>query len=66
MDQGLTIETMVLLAGFAVLVATAAWHRTRLDAEIETLPQALRDRLGWELPGDASLRRHRRCRLARL
>ncbi len=60
MDQGLSIETMVLLAGFAVLVASAAWHRTRLDAEIEALPQALRDRLGWELPGDASLRRHRR------
>jgi hypothetical protein len=60
MDQGLSIETMILLAGFAVLVALAAWHRTRLDAEIEALPQALRDRLGWALPGDASLRRQRR------
>ncbi len=60
MDQGLSVETMILLTGFAVLVVLAAWHRTRLDAEIEALPQALRDRLGWELPGDASLRRHRR------
>ena len=60
MDQGLTLETMVLLAGFAVLVASAAWHRTRLDAEIETLPSALRDRLGWEFSGATSLRRHRR------
>ena len=59
MDQGLSIETMALLAGFAVLVASAAWHRTRLDAEIAALPHALRDRLGWELPGDASLRRPR-------
>ena len=60
MDQGISIETMVLLIGFAVLVASAAWHRTRLDAEIEALPRALRDRLGWEPPGDASLKRRRR------
>ena len=60
MDQGLSIETMVLLAGFAVLVATAAWHRTRLDIEIEAMPQALRDRLGWGRAGDATVRQHRR------
>ena len=60
MDQGLSIETMILLAGFAVLVVLAAWHRTRLDVEIEALPQALRDRLGWGPPGDASVKQHRR------
>ncbi len=60
MVQGLTIETMVLLAGFAVLVATAAWHRTRLDIEIEAMPEELRERLGWEHRGDGSFKRHRR------
>ncbi len=60
MDQGLSIETMVLLAGFAVLVATAAWHRTRLDIEIEAMPEELRERLGWEHRGDGSFKRHRR------
>jgi hypothetical protein len=60
MDQGLTIETMVLLAGFAVLVASAAWHRVRLDIEIEAMPEELRERLGWEPHGDASFKRHRR------
>ncbi len=60
MDQGLTVETMVLLAGFAVLVATAAWHRTRLDIEIEAMPEELRERLGWEHRGDGSFKRHRR------
>ncbi len=47
MDQGLSIETMILLVGFAVQVATAAWHRVRLDIEIEALPRAARERLGW-------------------
>ena len=51
MDQGLSIETMVLLAGFAVLVASAAWHRTRLDAEIEAATHAPRDPPGRERPG---------------
>ncbi len=60
MDQGLSIETMVLLAGFAVLVASAAWHRVRLDIEIETLPEELRERLGWEHHGDGTFKRHRR------
>ncbi len=60
MDQGLTIETMVLLAGFAVLVASAAWHRTRLDIEIEAMPEELRDRLGWEPHGDGSFKQRRR------
>ena len=60
MDQGLSIETMILLAGFAVLVATAAWHRVRLDIEIEALPEELRERLGWKHRGDGSPKRHRR------
>jgi len=60
MDQGLTVETMILLAGFAVLVATAAWHRVRLDIEIEAMPEELRERLGWEPHGDGSFKRHRR------
>ena len=50
MDQGLSIETMVLLAGFAVLVASAAWHRTRLDAEIEALTQWIMENLGPDVP----------------
>ena len=37
MDQGTSVETMVLLAGFAVQVAMAAWHRVRLDIEIEAI-----------------------------
>ena len=60
MDQGLTIETMILLAGFAVQVATAAWHRVRLDIEIEALPKVQRERFGWEHHGDGSFKRHRR------
>ncbi len=59
MDRGLSIETMILLAGFAVLVVLAAWHRTRLDAEIEALPEGLRDRLGWDRGGDATVRQLR-------
>jgi hypothetical protein len=60
MGQGLSIETMVLLAGFAVQVATAAWHRVRLDIEIEAMPGEARERLGWEHHGDGSFKRHRR------
>lgn len=60
MDQGISIETMVLLAGFAAIIVSAAWHRTRLDTEILKLPQEVRDRLGWTPPADGSLTRHRR------
>ena len=60
MDQGISIETMILLAGFAAIVASAAWHRTRLDSEILELPQEVRDRLGWSHPDGSSYRRHRR------
>ncbi len=60
MDQGASIETMVLLAGFAVQVATAAWYRFRLDIEIEAMPRAPRERLGWEHHGDGTFKRHRR------
>jgi hypothetical protein len=59
-DQGLSIETMVLLAGFAVQVAAAAWHRLRLDIEIEAMAGGARERLGWEHHGDGSFKRHRR------
>ena len=60
MDRGLSIETMVLLAGFAVQIALAAWHRVRLDIEVEAIPEKLRERLGWEHHGDGSFKRHRR------
>ncbi len=60
MDQGLSIETMVLLAGFAVQVASAAWHRFRLDIEIEAMAPEARERLGWERRGEGSFKRHRR------
>ena len=60
MDQGVTIETMVLLAGFAVQVATAAWYRFRLDLEIEAMAPEARERLGWEHHGIGTFKRHRR------
>jgi hypothetical protein len=60
MDQGISTETMILLAGFAAIVASAAWNRVQLDAEILLLPQEIRDRLGWSHPGGASYKRHRR------
>ena len=60
MDQGISLETMVLLAGFAAIMASAAWHRTRLDSEILELPQEVRDRLGWSHTGGGSYKRHRR------
>jgi hypothetical protein len=60
MDQGISIEAMILLAGFAVIVASAAWHRVRLDSEILELPQDVRDRLGWSHPGGSTYKRHRR------
>ncbi len=60
MDQGLSVETMALLVGFAVQVAAAAWHRVRLDLEIEALAQEVRERLGWEHRGDGTFKRHRR------
>ena len=60
MDQGISIETMILLAGFAVIIASAAWHRIHLDSEILELPQEFRDRLGWSHPGGETYKRHRR------
>ena len=60
MDQELSIETMFLLAGFAVQIVSAAWHRVRLDIEIEAISEELRERLGWEHHGDGSFKRHRR------
>lgn len=60
MDQGLSIETIALLVGFTILVASAAWHRTRLDAEIEELPEEMRDQLGWRNRAGSSFKRHRR------
>lgn len=60
MDQGISIRTMILLAGFAVLVVSAAWHRVRLDSEILEMPQDARDRLGWSHPGGSTYKRHRR------
>ena len=60
MGQGISIETMILLAGFAAMVAPAAWHRTRLDAEIEALTEELRDRLGWRHSGGGTVKQHRR------
>jgi hypothetical protein len=60
MDQGISIETMILLAGFAAIVASAAWHRFHLDAEILELPVDVRDRLGWSHPGGNTYKRHRR------
>ena len=60
MDQGLSIENLVLLVGFATLVASAAWHRVRLDIEIEAMPGEVRERLGWGHCGKGSFKRHRR------
>ena len=60
MDQGVSTETMILLAGFAAIVASAAWNRVQIDAEILMLPQEIRDRLGWSHPGGATYKRHRR------
>ena len=60
MDQGLFTENMILLAGFAILVVSAAWHRVRLDIEIEAMTKGARERLGWEHRGDGSFKRHRR------
>ena len=60
MAQGVSAQTMILLAGFAVLVAVVAWHRTRLDGEIEALPDAVRDRLGWKDAGSYTAKQHRR------
>ena len=60
MDQGISIEAMVLLAGFAAIMASAVWHRARLDSEILKLPQETRDRLGWTSPAGSSYKRHRR------
>lgn len=47
MAQTISLYEIFLLTGFTVLVAMAAWHRTQLDAEIEVLPEAERDRFGW-------------------
>ena len=60
MDQGISIEAMILLAGFAAIVASAAWHRVHLDSEILELPVDVRDRLGWSHPGGNTYKRHRR------
>jgi hypothetical protein len=60
MDLGISIEAMALLAGFAALIASAAWHRVRLDSEILALPQEIRDKLGWSHPGGNTYKRHRR------
>jgi hypothetical protein len=60
MDQGLPIETVILVAGFAVLVALAVWNRLQLDAEMEAMPGETRDRLGWSNPGGHSRKKHRR------
>ncbi len=60
MEQGISIETMVLLAGFAALVASAVWHRVRLDIEIEAMPEEQRERLGWVHRGGGSFKWHRR------
>ena len=60
MDQGISIETMILLAGFAAIIASAAWHRVHLDSEILILPEEIRDRLGWSHPGGNTYKRHRR------
>ena len=60
MEQGISIETMILLAGFTALVGSAAWHRVHLDSEILELPQEIRDRLGWSHPGGNTYKRHRR------
>jgi len=60
MDQGLPIETVLLVAGFAVLVVSAVWHRIQLNAEIEAMPGETLDRLGWSNPGGQSRKKHRR------
>ena len=60
MEQGLSIETVALLVGFATLVVSAVWHRVQLDAEIEALPGEARDRLGWSNPAGISRKQHRR------
>jgi len=60
MDLGVSVETMILLAGFAALMASAVWHRVQFDSEILELPQEARDRLGWSHPGGNTYKRHRR------
>ena len=60
MDQGLSLDTLILFGGFAVLVASAIWHRIRLDAEIEALSGETLDRLGWSNSGGLSRKQHRR------
>jgi hypothetical protein len=60
MDEGISVETMILLAGFAAIVGSAAWHRIHLDSEILALPDEIRKRLGWHHPGGDTYKRHRR------
>ena len=60
MDQGLSTGNLILLVGFAIMVASAAWHRFRLDIEIEALAEDVLERLGWEHRDDGSFKRHRR------
>ena len=60
MEQGISLETMILLAGFAVLVSVVAWHRSQLDGEIEAFPDAILDRMGWKDAGDYTAKQHRR------
>ena len=60
MEQDISIDTLILLAGFAAIIGSAVWHRIRLDSEILVLPEEFRERLGWSHPGGGTYKRHRR------
>ena len=60
------LHTLLMVAGFVLLVGMSVWHRLRLQRAVAALPEEVRVRLGWIWSGETSDRRHRRLVARRL